>query len=671
MNKLHSNLPTSMLLYIGILCCLLTLTGCPDENPLLVNPPPTKDSILVRFINVIPNSTPVSATLDETVLLQNVSEFTSSKAVSSPADSVYFKVEQNGTTVYNSTTRYRFFKNSVQTIYALPRLTTTNSTFDTVLVATTSNFSPPGAFASIRVLYFTDNVQQFALRSGCPNGTILTGAFLNQLPSAYQQVLPGPQTISLTKRLLNGTDSTVGTYTVNFNIQGSYTIVLTDYSNKGIKSFLLNEFDNSENAFSELVPTTTQNVSIRTVNVSTSSVDMYAGYSNQIESDLLPQFSSNYRSIPACLSTEKDSIYTKIGGNVVATSLLQVIPPRRYTIVVTDSKTDVASVAIPVEPIVTDTIPAGTSRIRVVQANPNYGNITISVGARFDTSSASNFTTGEVIARQVSFGGVSSGYFSKAGVLPITVFDNATPVNLLMTSLATIEANQSYLLIFSIDPLSKESKLSLVKETDESMQLQPLDRGSMIQFIHGISGLNSSKLSSSSILIDANFNFTNSIVTCLPLGQNQISFNQNSFNINVESNKELQLFTENDNTVEMSTYDFIPGGRQVGILKRRFINASDIPKITITTSQNLVFDLQGNLENVELEHLPFKSESPVTTTNLNQRLSFFFWDRIVGQTSGKFIKSATNLSLPLGKNYSIILVGNVKNGYEVIITQEF
>lgn len=662
---------TFVLMVAFIISSMFLLTSCPSENPLLVNPPTTNDSILVRVINVIPNSSPITAVLDEIVSFENVSSMKGSKASSSPADSVFFKVIQNGTTVYNSSRRYRFIKNSVQTIYALPKLFTNQPNFDTVLVTTTSNFSPPGGLASIRVLYFTDNVQQFALRAGCPNGPILTSAFLNQAPSTYQQVFPGEQTISLTKTLQNGVDSTIGTYTVNFNSQSSYTIILTDYSNKGIKSFLLKEFDNSESAFSELISSSVQNVSIRTINVSSSVVSMFNGSVNEFENQLQPQFTSSFKQLQACVSTKKDSIFTKIGSQITSTTLLQMIPPRKYTLVVTDSKANQSDVVIPVEPIIPDTIPRGKSRIRVVQANADYPAITVSVGARFNDQFASNFSTGEVLAKNIAFSGISTGNVVKAGYLPITVFDNATAANLLKTSLMRIEADKGYILIFSKDPLSLEPKLSLVTENEESVPVLSLERGSMVQFIHGIPGLDGASLSSSSILLNANFNFTNSIVTILPLGNNQISFNQNSFNLDVTSSKKLELFTETSNGIEKNSFDFIPGGRENGILKRRFINASDVPKITITTTPQLLFDLQDKLENAELEHLQSQTESPVSNTNLNQRLSFFFWARNEGEKTGTLVKSATNLSLPLGKNYSIILVGNSKNGYEVIITQEF
>lgn len=662
----------SMYVFCGfMLCCLFALTSCPSENPLLVNPPNTNDSILVRFVNVVPNSSPISAILDETVSFDNVSSMKGSKAVASPADSVFFKVIQNGTTVYNSSRRYRFIKNSVQTIYALPKLFTNQPNFDTVLVTTTSNFSPPGGLASIRVLYFTDNVQQFSLRAGCPNGTILTNAFLNQTPSAYQQVFPGEQTISLTKTIQNGIDSTIGTYTVDLSSQRSYTIILTDYSNIGIKPFLLKEFDNSENAFSELISSPVQNVSLRTINVSTSVISMFAGSNNEFETTLLPQFTSSFKQLQACVSTSKDSIFTKIGSLTTSTTLLQMIPPRKYSIVVTDSKIGQSDVSIPIEPVIPDIIPEKKSRIRLVQANADYSEITVSVGARFNDEFSTNFSTGEILARDIAFGGVSSGNAITSGYLPITVFDNATPANLLATSLMRVDPQKGYILIFSKDPLSQDSKLSLISEDDESVPLLSLERGTMVQFIHGITGLDSAKLSSGSILTDANFNFTNSIVTVLPIGNNQISFNQNSFNIDITSTKKLQLFTENSSMIAMNSFDFIPGGRVNGVLKRRFINASDVPKITITTAPQLVFDLQNNLENVELEHLETQTESAVSTTNLNQRLSFFFWARNEGEKSGTLVKSATNLSLPLGKNYSIILVGNNKNGYEVIITQEF
>jgi len=654
-----------------IISSLFFLTSCPSENPLLVNPPTTNDSILVRIINVIPNSSPLTAVLDETVSFENVSSMKSSKAISSPADSVFFKVIQNGSTVYSSLRRYRFIKNSVQTIYTLPKLFTNQPNFDTVLVTTTSNFSPPGGLASIRVLYFTDNIHQFALRAGCPNGPILTSAFLNQTPSTYQQVFPGVQTISLTKTLQNGIDSTIGTYTVNLTSQSSYTIILTDYSNKGIKPFLLKEFDNTESAFSELISSPVQNVSLRTINVSSSVVSMSNGSINEFESQLQTQFSSSFKQLQACVSTNKDSIFTKIGSNITSTTLLQMIPPRKYTLVVTDSKVNQSDVVIPIEPIIPDTIPINKSRIRVVQANADYTAITVSVGARFNDQFASNFSTGEVLAKNIAFSGVSSGNLVKSGYLPITVFDNANAANLLATSLMRIEPNKGYILIFSKDPLSQEPKLSLITEEDESVPLLALERGSMVQFIHGIPRLDSAKLSSSSILFDANFNFTNSIVTVLPFGNNQINFNQNSFNLDVTSSKKLQLFTETSNGIEKNSFDFISGGRENGVLKRRFINASDIPKITITTTPKLVFDLQDKLENAELEHLQSQSESPVSNTNLNQRLSFFFWARNEGEKTGTLVKSATNLSLPLGKNYSIILVGNSKNGYEVIITQEF
>lgn len=671
MSKQHRN-SYSLYTFLGcLLCSLFLLTSCPSENPLLVNPPNTKDSILVRFVNVVPNSSPITAILDETVSFDNVSNFKGSSAIASPADSVFFKVIQNGTTVYNSSRRYRFIKNSVQTIYALPRVFTNQPNFDTVLVTTTSNFSPPGAFASIRVLYFTDNIHQFALRAGCPNGPIVTNAFLNQTPSAYQQVFPGEQTISLTKTLQNGLDSTIGTYTVNLNTQKSYTIILTDYSNIGIKPFLLKEFDNSENAFSELISSPVQNVSIRTINVSTSVISMFAGSDNEFENTLQPQFTSSFKQLQACVSTNKDSIFTKIGSNITSTTLLQMIPPRKYTVVVTDSKVGQSDISIPIEPVIPDTIGVGKSRIRVVQANANYPAITVSVGARFNDQFASNFSTGEILARDIAFGGVSIGSTVTSGYLPITVFDNATPANLLATSLMRIDPKKGYVLIFSKDPLSQESKLSLVSEDDELVSLLPLERGSMVQFIHGITGLDSVKLSSGSILSNANFTFTNSIVTVLPFGNNQISFNQNNFAVDITSTKKIQLFTESSNVVRMNSFDFIPGGRINGVLKRRFINASDVPKITITTAPQLVFDLQDNLENAELEHLETQTESPISTTNLNQRLSFFFWARNEGEKSGTLVKSATNLSLPLGKNYSIILVGNNKNGYEVIITQEF
>jgi len=639
--------------------CALWL-GCAGENPNLVNPPAGLDSVYIRFINFAPDGKSRILSLDKTIETSLVLQNSSSAIINSPSDSAITSIINNGIEEYKPIQKLRYSRSSFQTLIALPSISSASNQrpVDT-LIALYTPYSYSSTNATVRMMNCNSDVStKYSLRLGCPNGTEI--AFDNgfRTQSSPQELPGGRIGITLVERY-SDSSSAVDLFECTLEDKGSYTFFVVNYGTNKPSLFLLNERTKESNALAQLTPIPQRTASIRTVNLSKTSIDIDRIANNSTQSivkGISSGLISDYIPITACGSFAADSFSVNYSGSstpsIISASLEAL---KSYTLLAFDDSHPLTTLLIPEQQ---KPVSAGTASIRVVNALYSEVPITASLGAMTDTKQINGFTSGTILSSNLTIGTFSPPVSMAEGEIPITVFSATSPARLLFGTVAQIIPGNKYLLVIT-SGANDLTTAYLIKENQTSGNADILPKGSFAQLVHAVGAAEIISCSFDRVLSNAKLYYSNSISTILPIGDRTLSISGiGSIQTVLSSDSSLLVIVTGMNVSDVLLYNARIGTILPTTSRRRFINAcKDIQSVKITQDS-----LNGSVISPELQY----RNSLELQVSFEQRITLVFSNPITKEIYSRI----ENVSFPLGKNYSIIFIGS-QGKYSAIIEQEF
>lgn len=645
----------------------LAFSSCEEENWNLVNPPPGGDSIAVRFINMSGDKAARIMTLDSKVSSQSVDYGNAAAAVISPADSVFFSLKTSGGSEYKIPRRIRFNKASQEIIIAVP--TPLNSKnprdIDTILQLNTQRgqFVKDG-YANLRfVNVVNDSTLSYQLRVGCPNGNILGSAVSFKQRTSYSEVPAGKLVLSL----LHGSEAD-GVFEISMAEKRFYTLLIYK-DGATVKVKVLDELDNSSAALRDVlpVPAEQRTSKFRVINFSRTVVDeVRTKTGTVIASGLSGKQCGSYKDVITCTSDSLDVLQLSSGGSPRSEVSTSIGVLAQYTVVAYDSVgsgTAAAQMTI-VPPLVRGKVPSDSVVVRVVNTLGNNIGIRVRLGARTVANNA--FLNGEVVADATAAGAVSEARSLAPGFAPLTIVSSEQPEKLLGAFIGNLSAGKEYLFIVGLQANGKDIEVTMVESGEENVALSSLAQGVFTQVVHARADRTPFSISFAPYMNTASIGFSNSVATVLPQGTIQFGYSSLSRALHLDTARRMTLIVCGDvASPDLIAIDAASMRPVNDTARSRYINAArDVPLMRVSVDS--VKDLgTGNLY---LDSLEYKEISTIRNDVRPKRINLVFGNPL---TLEEIYRSELSITYATGKAYSVILCGDAKNGYALILQQEY
>lgn len=662
-----------------ILTMIFALSGCPNEDDNLVNPPSQAETVNIRFINLAGDFAPRALQMTEDITIP-LDYAQATETYNPPDDSTVVSVLKNGNKEYSPEKQLKFFRKLTYTFFALPTSPKDSLhplAVDT-LVGMNSSLTIPDVTNDgyVRLVNaFSDTASSFSLVKGCVGGEVLSSNLQYRSISTAEPVLSGENTFSVI-HTHDGLNESLGLFKVNMMSRGEYAFVIVKSRTGEPQVYSLDEKNTSAMAFKPADEVTEKTTNIRTVNFSSKNFDI--NLDNEIvASNPKKNLIGNYNVFTACGGTTIASLTVVGGADTLSQKFTSLEVLKNYSLYVFDNGDKVEQVLAP--PFKVFTKSEGEAIIRVVNGHPDFSGITVSFGARKVTSEGTKkLSYGETIARNIKFGNVSLVGVFEAGFSPITIFESSQPAKYITGVNYNIEPDKSYTMV-----LFKKSDgspgFTIIEDKLENKDVDIIEPGVFAQIVNGVAGANSVKVGIEPIISEsyAELFYTLNFATVLPVGNTNITVNGKSKTVNLEKGKRLLIVANgtlgNENIL---AYQYSPISKGDDLYRIRFLNAAtEIDKITISR-----FDLVACPDCPILERdLVYGQISNIQEVRSEAKISLFIFDPA---DYGKLYHRVDDLKLNFNKAYTVVFTGdsslgnnedkdNTNNGYTVILIQEY
>jgi len=660
-----------------ILTMIFALSGCPEENDSLVNPPSQAETVNIRFINLAGDNQSRSLRMTE-YETPEVAYAQATETFNPPDDSTKATVLKGGRDEYGPENQIKFFRKLTYTFFALPTAPGDSLhplPVDT-LIGMNSSLTIPAVTndAYVRLVNtYSDSNSTFSLVLGCAGGSTLAPGVRYRGYSSSEPVLSGENTFSVIYNR-NGISESLGLFRLDMVPRGEYSFVVVKDQTGNPKVYALDELSPAASAFGPAQEVAAKTTNIRTVNFSSKTFDVNLN-SELIVSNPTKNHISKYTEYTACSGTSISSI-TAVNGNDTLSSMFSSLEVLRdYSLYLFDEGDKIRQILAPPFKVFGEA--EGKSIIRVVNGNPDYEGITVAFGAR-KVESDEDLRYGETIARNVKFGSTSSVGIFESGLSPITVFAATQPAKYITGVNYNLEKDKSYtMVLFKKDDGSPG--FTIIEDKDENKQVVEAEAGVFVQVVNGVAGPESVRIGIEPLISEAanELYYGLNLATVLPIGAAEISVNGKKKSINIESGKRLLVVASGTTGDErILTYQYDPIVKFDNLYKIRFLNAcTEINRITVSRF-NLVdcpaCPILAN--NIAYDELSFLQD-----VNSEAKISLFVY---YPEDYANLYHRVDDLKLNFNKAYTVIFTGNsslgnnddsdnTNNGYSVVIIQEF
>ncbi len=658
--------------YFLIFLSVLALSGCPQENPDLVNPPPQTETVYARFINFAGDEQPRTLVMEGGKAFTDVNFGQCTEGIHPPFDSVFVTIRKGNTEEIKTPRRVRFVRNSFYTFYLFPTAKNSEKPYNPadslIYVPTTTGLSEEKNVAYIKVIDANpDSTVSYSLTFGCPNGSPIATNLQYRQYSFLSKIRSGQIGISILRH--KGSEQVnLGLFKLNLKERTEYTIVIApgvSGMEEGI--FVLNDYDPSAGALQVAAPEEETEAYIRTVNLSSSPVQTRKEPDLQIES-VSPNRIGDFKEVTACTSLFQDSISAYVGGHLKSAASKSLEVFNYYSLFVFDSLDGDANLSVLVEQL-RFTPPAGKAYIRVINAAAGDRALTATVLARKDDSNL-GFQNGIKLCDMLYYGRTGKIVEVDEGLMPLAIFTGGTPANLLFTTTAKVEKDKSYVMVIS-KIAGGNYRISMLEDDAVNQSISYYDESVYCSFVNLVAGPDFVEMSLKSdknalkTLDGAKFYFATALTTIVRTGQNTLTIAGKEYSFNAELGKRVLIVASGKpDDLKFAFVQSDPMGTGLDSYRRRFVNASpDISALSVTLHY-------GNGD-VLVHYLPFGTATEPTSVTLDRKISLVFFDsdRFVADKKDSLYK-VSDIRLARGKNYSVIF-GGIKGNYSAVIHQEY
>ena len=652
--------------YLPLQLVALFVLGCASEDDSIVNPPPGSAHVVVRIANTVPDDHLRRLILEQSYQTTEVASGGFSAGVEAPSDSSYVEIVANGVTEYRSPARIRFSRQSIYDIIAVGK-PNGGVGFDTIIVSNANTTLTALPVAQVRMINaYPDTTCSFDVRLGCPNGAPLfnTSTFFKSA-TLYEEVAPGNVVFSFQQQ--RGTTVTqLGTFECALKQRTPYTLLVRQNPSSATPVIeLIDESDFTASPQRVLTPVLERDANMRVLNISATSASVSLTRTGQeVVRNLSPLTMSANVLVPTCEQQASDLIDVAMGNGRKATDSTSLVLRGSYTIVVADSADSAAMIIVPPLPVVYDA--EGKSIVRVIHAASRAGKITVSTGARGNSLLPNGIASGTALTAGASFRSVSTPIVLTPGELPITVTTAQSPTSLIDIKRSKIEANTNYLLVVS-ETVNGVPETYLFEETGSAGSVTPMNEASLLTFVNASPTSSNTQVSIGTVISNGTVFFRNSIATSVLAGSVVVAAGGTQRTTSVQDGmRTLVLYAYHSGNETLLEVTAPPLRQILGQSDRRVINAtSDIEAITMT--YDTLYHLYPDSSEAIARDVGFGSVSPTHVLQRDRRGSMYVYD---AATRKQLYTLPITLG-PLGSSYSLIVVGNKENGYEVVVLQEF
>lgn len=669
LNRIRTSDAGGVAFLLPLICTVAVLfaAGCAEENWNLVNPPAGGDSILVRFLNMSGDGRSRALVLDGTRRSEDTPDASASACLLAPADSAFVSVAEQDTIVYSISGRVRFSKMSTELIIAVPSLPSSQQprSIDTLLHFTTSRaLLPQAGYGQVRLIVANDDpTASYALREGCPNGTMIGSPVSARQANGYTPVPAGSFVFSLSRGSV-----LVGTYVVAIRSRGSHTIVVSKRKNEAPDVRTVDEDNTTATAMAASVPVPgADRVSlVRVINARERSVDsISANGTGVVATSLAARRIGAYVPVLACAGSTSDEFRLFENGSETVTARTSLGVSSRYTIIAYDSSLTRSAPGMVLVPPTRTMTPKDSVTIRVVHCAPGAGMLRVRMGAR--TDDAGRFHNGEAVAQDLQLGSVSAPVRLPPGVAPMTFLSMATgqPDILRSTALSRFAAGKEYLLVCSPGSAINAIHVSVVENDVVQTSLDVVPAGVFTQLVQARSDRASLTVSVGGVVQSTGLTFGNALATVVPHGTGSVSFGGVTKQVTADSARRLTLVVTGENSsLTMVTLDEVSMKPSPDTARSRYLNVTkDVPRLRVS------IDSVTNLGyNVYADDMEFGKPSAVRTEVKPRRINFVCGN---AETLKEIFRPTYSVTLLAGKAYTVIVCGSAANGYSIIIQQEY
>lgn len=650
---------------------VLILAGCASEDPNLVNPPPDANRVGLRLFNFVPDGFARTMTLEMNIATASVPAGSFSAVVNSPGDSSRITITRGATEEYTSGSRFRFTREQIVDVFAMPRANATMPAFDTIMMQTANTVLITTSNANLRLVNaFPDTTVSFVLRLGCPNGAVFPvslgeSSVRFSTSSLYGEIPPGLAVFSIIEKSILG-ERTVGIVQFDAARTTPYSLILhaIDPSMRDPVIMLLEESDLTANAQRTLLPVVSRTGYMRVLNVSSSAVLAKRVSTGQIlASNLAFRGLSKISEVPTCESYEADKFEVTFGGGQSDTDSVSLNVRKNYTLIAADSGS--STTTIMVLPAQAPDDAATRTVLRVVHAASKSGKVNVSIAARTDGTSSTNVSSGYTASRNLEFKSISEPASVASGELPITITTAGTPTAILELVRATVEVGHSYLLVLR-DKDGGGIEALLIDDTAEDQLIPTLEEAVMLRFVNGSPAEEFEMASIGMVVDNAKVYYRNSLSTCVRIGPTPVLAGGVTVNADpVFGMRTLCIYAEGNGVPGISLITTPPLSTVVGQSERRVINATADVAFVSCAYDSIPSQTPGAERMAD--NVGYGLWSTPDRITRERRGTFFFYD---SNTFEKLFTLPVQFG-PLGNSYSLIVTGSKSKGYEVIVLQEF
>lgn len=660
-----------------ILTMIFALSGCPEENDSLVNPPSQAETVNIRFINLAGDNQSRSLRMTE-YETPEVAYGQSTETFHPPDDSTKATVLKGGRDEYSPEKQIKFFRKLTYTFFALP--TSPGDSLHPLpvdtLIGMNSSLTIPLVTndAYVRLVNtFSDTNSTFSLVLGCAGGVTLAPGVRYRGFSSAEPVLSGENTFSVVYNN-KGVNESLGLFRVDMVPRGEYAFVIVKDQSGNPVVYALDEKSPSANAFGPAQEVEAKTTNIRTVNFSSKNFDVNLD-ADLIVSSPTKDYIGKYNEYTACSGTTISSLTAVSGNDTISNMFTSLEVLRNYSLYLFDEGDKIRQVLAPPFKVFGEA--DGKSIIRVINGNPDYEGITVAFGAR-KVESENELKYGETIARNVRFGNVSGIGIFESGLSPITVFASTQPAKYITGVNYDLKKDKSYtMLLFKKD--DGTPGFTIIEDKDEDKPVSEIEAGVFVQVVNGVAGPGSVRIGIEPLISEsANELFYGlNLATVIPIGSTDITVNGKKKTIDIEKGKRLLVVASGTTGDEkILAYQSNPIDKYDNMYKIRFLNAStEIDRITVSRF-NLIdcpaCPILAN--NIAYDELSFLQE-----VKSEAKISLFVYNP---DDFARLYHRVDDLKLNFNKAYTVIFTGNsslgnntdndnTNNGYSVVIIQEF
>ena len=660
--------------------CLLLIVGLfsscdwPQEDPNLVDPPAVAPSIGIRYFNLSGGGEPRTFVMNFETEVQDIPFNNISAQLNPPADSTYISINKsNGQLEYQ---RYAPIKYIVRNInYTFISIETKKGSKDTLYQETDSIVyfqstmitprNPTDAY--IRLFNGVNDSTKYLVKKGCSNGTtLLSSLSYGDIQLQAKTVFAGIVPVSIIKQYKDR-DSIIGVYSLPIERLGQYTImILPSHDKQSQDIYLYDELTQEIEAIQPVEEVLDKYAETRIINISYANISVRTGSDEIVTDNLAPLTISDYTAISACISQTSDLILFESEGEV-DTNAISLGVLEQYTYVNIDSADIRAYTQVLVPPLELDFNLGDNCLVQVVNGYWKENSSSVYMGLREVNS---GLITGEAIAKSLPFGELSTYYTCPSGRAPLSLFSATQPAHLLYNCITELEAGESYILLIHADE-NGNPKLALINERNYSTAVTFLEEGIYTNIVSVVTNTPETSVTISAngetIISDCTIPQSNSITTVLPVGSIDIIANNMTKTIISEDGKRLLVILSGSLGNE-EIFNLSYPGMETGsdFYSRRFFNASnDVATIYIREDQWEDEDDDSPQIHAEIDRGTVSYPSNIT---LEAKKSFFiFDDPIIFEP----VAQINDLIFSFNKSYTIIIAGDVDNGYFGSILQEY